>query len=216
MVWILVKRNHKKPTKYNTFPIWPTGNTTSFMHETRRPKIKTCRGWRPSGKLYGVRKSAVALVEQLQPYHSPHGPEASALFALHELAKIDRHQALADSLAWVNPAAIRPLIVAGEGSTIVGYRNLLRDPQLNRLVDGTKLARIRMEPATCEPEVEVEAELPINIAFGDGSNFQSIQALRDIIRQTRTIIDLLDTFGGMTSGIHIGGGEGLPPKQSAH
>lgn len=217
MVWILVKRNHKKPGNHNSFPIWPTGNTESFMRETRRAAVKnSARGKRPPGALYGTRRSATTLIEQLQPYHSPYGPEGSGLLALTRLAIIDRHQTLAESLAWVNPAAIRPLFVAGEGSAIVGYRNLLRDPQLNRLVDGTKLARIRMEPATREPEVQVEDELPINVAFGDGANFQSIQALRDIIRQTGTIIDMLDTFGGMTSGVGISGGWGAPTQSSAN
>ncbi|MGO9899023.1 MAG: hypothetical protein ACLP0J_04875 [Solirubrobacteraceae bacterium] len=190
MVWVLVKRNHKKPAKYHSFPIFTTGNRESFMRGMRRP----ARGGGRHGQLYGVRKSAVALIEQFQPYNSSQGPEATALLALHRLAKKDRHRTLTESLAWMPRDAIRPLFIAPDGCEIVGYRNLLHDPQLNRLIEGTKLACIRMKPAGREPKV-VEGDLPVNIGFGEGTTFQSIQALKDISRNTRTIIEVLDTFG---------------------
>jgi hypothetical protein len=191
MVWVLVKRNHKKATGDHSFPIFPTGNRESFMRGMRRPARRRGR----HGELHGVRRSAVSLIEQFQPYNSSQGPESTSLLALHRLAKKDRHRTLTESLAWMTRSAIRPLFLAPDGCEIVGYRDLLRDPQINRVVQGTKLARVRMKPAACEPEVNVEGELPVNVGFGEGTTFQSIQALKDICRNTHTIIEVLDTFG---------------------
>jgi hypothetical protein len=191
MVWVLVKRNHKKATSDHSFPIFLTGNKESFMRGMRRP----ARGGGRHGELYGVRRSAVALIEQFQPYNSRQGPEATALLALHRLAKKDRHRTLTETLTWMARDAVRPLFTAPDECEIAGYRNLLRDPQLNLVREGTKLACIRMKPAMREPKMQVDGDVPVNIGFGEGTAFQSIQALKDINRSTRTIIDVLDTFG---------------------
>ena len=155
LVWALVKANKKKPGEHNSFPVALRPYKLGFWETTKTSSLK------------GVRKSAVAFIEQLQPYHGRDMRQRRSHFicVLNHLARIDRHRTLNQHRVAANPRAIRESLVARPGAEITGFRTLYRSGQ--RLVDGTKLARLRVVPySRLHPKVDVKGALPMLIAFG--------------------------------------------------
>lgn len=159
LIWAMVKANHKKPGKHNSFPVQSTGTTKAFMIDTNRPK----KGRHNAGPLRGVPKQARTLIETLQPYHAPDAA-TDWLTVLNEMARDDRHRAPHGSWAGGRGEDVRHLLVPKRGVEISDYSNLLEHGR--RLVPGTKLARFRTRPLTRNPNVYVEGDIPAYIAFG--------------------------------------------------
>jgi hypothetical protein len=182
LVWALVKANHKKPGKHNTFPIATEGTTARFLEVTNRPR----EGRRRPGALRGVPKQARALIESLQPYNRSN-PSDHWLSVLNQMARDDRHHALHASYAvvWDDGARIRSLFHAHRGYEITQFRDLTRSRR--SLVSDAKLARFRVKPLTRNPKVSVKGDLPVHIAFGGDprvllDSFKTInRLLRDLI-----------------------------------
>lgn len=190
VVRVLVKLNHKKPGRHNTFPVWDSGTKDKFLRTTRRPPTAK----RAAGMLYGTSLRATAFIEALQPYNARHPnlPHHSFLHRLNVMAQEDRHMTLHQSFVWTDPASIRPLFTARPGSAITHFRRLYRPWQ--SLVEGTKIARLRIEPINSQAQVNVQDDLAIDIAFGDRREVTALQALRDINSNVRQTIGFMQGF----------------------
>jgi hypothetical protein len=190
LVWLLVKANHKKPGEHNSFPIHTDWNCDAFLKHHRRPRW----GRDGPGKLYGVSFKAAALIEQLQPYNAPRQHQRGhVLRIVDEFARIDRHRTLHGTYEWTDPKAVRPLFVAQARAEIVGFRTLVRRGQ--RLVPGTKVARLRIKPTARQPKVNVQGDLPLDIAFGNPrSVLLHLKGLYDLNRKIGETISAFEQF----------------------
>jgi hypothetical protein len=188
LVWLLVKANHKKPGRHNSFPIDTHGERDAFLKHHQRPR----RGRDGPGKLYGVSFKAAALIEQLQPYNTPsEHRRGDALRIVDEFARVDRHRTLHRTYEWTDPKTVRPLFVALPRAEIVGFRTLVRRGQ--RLRSGTKIARLRIKPTARQPKVDVQGDLPLDIAFGEPrSVLLHLKALYDLNKKIGQTIALFE------------------------
>jgi len=181
LVWALVKANHKKPGKHNTFPIRLTPYGLGFYATTKTSSLR------------GVRKGAITLIEELQPYAAQDGPPREHFLAvLDDMAKIDRHRVLHGSYVGGDPSAIRPLFVTTDDAKIVGFRPLL---QVGRtlLKDGTNIARLRIRPTSTQAKVNMQGNLPALIAFG-GREVLPLPRFNEMERSVRKALSLFEPF----------------------
>jgi hypothetical protein len=188
LVWALAKANHKKPGEHNSFPIDLTRRSNFASYHTRLPGGGRDKG----GKLRGVSKGAVALIEGLQPYHAQ-SPANHLLAIVDAMARDDRHRApygvysAGRGPEYAGSVDLRPLFVPTRGYRIVEFRSLLRHGQ--RVVAETKLARFRVAPLTRNNKVRVEGELPKFIAFGNReTGFVFAQDFMTINRKLRELL----------------------------
>ena len=175
-------------TKDHTFPIrkrpvrlkGATSDADAFITRMRRKELA------------GVPAQAVALIERLQPYNTP-DPSHYFLTVLNEMARDDRHRTLLGWHVSGDPAAIRRLFVPYSGARITGFRTLLREGQ-SLLKDGTKVARLRIEPLSRKAKVDVKGDLPADIAFGNRGQRIPLISLYEINREVRKLIRLFQQF----------------------
>jgi hypothetical protein len=195
LVWALVKANHKAPGEHNSFPIERSRRQRPFVEYQCRPPSGRDKG----GKLRGVNKKAVALIESLQPYHAAN-PANHLLTVLDVMAANDRHRALHAAYSggrgpdYKGMVDLAPLFIPfGRRYRIVEFRNRLRHGQ--RVVAGTELAWFRVEPLTRKNKVRVEGDLPKFIAFGNREiGFVYAQQFKTINREVRKTLRLFEEF----------------------
>jgi hypothetical protein len=196
LVWALVKANHKKPGEHNSFPIESIsrGHATFATYHCRVPGGGRDRG----GKLRGVSKGAVALIEGLQPYHAMNS-RGHPLAVLDEMATYDRHRALHAAYSggrgpdYKGMVDLEPIFIARGRYRIIEFRSLLRHGQ--RVIAGTKLARFRALPLMRKNKVGVEGELPKFIAFGSREiGFVYAQNFKTINTELRKLLGLFEQF----------------------
>jgi hypothetical protein len=162
LIWQLVLVNGHEPGDHNQFPI--------YYDPDRKPgkaRLKQLKGvpgaTRLDDMLFGVATEHVAVIKELQPYLGTHIHRDAkiALTALAELNNIDKHRFLHPTFG-----------VRQEGT---GEAKLLGGPQpreieaihtTGRMYPGAEMLRWRVVGGTNETEVQVEGELPFDIAFG--------------------------------------------------
>jgi hypothetical protein len=105
LVWQLVLVNGNRPTERNEFPIC---DTRSKFDESIKRK-----------KLTGVSTAVESKIESLQPYHFTK-LEASWLWVIHELDRIDKHRLLVVLLAAMRLGQRIVLRQASDHITITG------------------------------------------------------------------------------------------------
>jgi hypothetical protein len=130
----------------------------------------------------------------LQPYHTPsQHRRGDPLLVLDHFAAVGRHRTLHQSFAWTNPKTIRSLFVPQRRAEIVGFRTLIRSGQA--LLEGTKIARLRIKPTARQPKVDVQGDLLIDLAFGDRRDlFVALEALYALNKRVRQYIAALERF----------------------
>jgi len=188
LIWALVKANHKKPGEEHTFPIWEKvpsmpgarDTTDAFIKKTKKKHLK------------GVPIAAIALIESLQPYNR-RDTSRYTLSVLHDMARDDRHHAIHGS--FVGGRAVSDMesrFRAPRGSHIIAFQTLLRTGQ--RVVPGTKIARLRLDRHRRYPQVRVERGIPVFVAFGTGKRRLLVNAFDEINRRLRGIIEPFAEF----------------------
>jgi hypothetical protein len=197
LVWAMVKANHKKPGRHNSFPIMKTPVEITGLSR-RAAFIQTVneRGGivdgkkRQPGKLRGVPSAAIGLIEAAQPYTTTE-PANHFLTILDEMAKDDRHHAIHGMFVGADPEDIGPLFTTHRTAEITGFQTLLTNR--SNLVKGrTNIARLRIAPLSRRPKVKVDGDLPTRVAFG--VHGEAPLLLNDLRRMNSDIRDLLRGF----------------------
>jgi hypothetical protein len=187
LVWALVKANHKKPGKDNTFPIRRTPIGTKGLSDQQAFIAATKRK-----ELAGVPIAAIRLIEKLQPYNSGDRPDY-VLTVLHQMARDDRHRSPPSSFVSGTSDDLRSLFKPAGRAKIVDFKGLLSEQQ-SIVIGRTNIARLKIEPLSRQPKVHVEGDLPALIAFGDRDALLTLPALHSLSTTVRDVLRLSQQF----------------------
>jgi hypothetical protein len=179
LVWQLVLLNGGTPKSGARGNRWPIANTE---HEWR-----TAHG----SDVRDVAATHVATIEQTQPYNAGDRAEDTIPSRLRFLSDVDKHQVVHPTLAVIlDPAeAVSFRVTSGSGE-IVRKQVRFGAPFEHR----TELMRVRVEPLTPDTKVEMEGDVPVDIAFSErrlasGVAKQILDAVRVIIREFEPLFD---------------------------
>lgn len=183
LVWQLVKLNDGEPGRWNFFPIYRKAPKQGFA------KV-AMRGGDHRGPLYGVGADALTRIERAQPYN---GGNCRLLHVLDQIWQADKHRFLMPTFLIVSPLAhLEPNYVPNADAGPVMKIGL---PQGGAVEDGAELVEIGLTPTGPNPEVDMQGELSIGIAFSGGPKV--IDALEDIYRfvVADVFVPLAELFG---------------------
>jgi hypothetical protein len=175
-VWQLVLANGQTPDHRTMFPI--TRSSAEF--EDRR------------GGLRGVSEQAHAVIESVQPYHTPEpsvAPENSFLWMLNELSRWDKHRVLNVTAARMSGWNIRIAGGLTRSMTSVPMPNPLA---FGPLADGDVVHTIDLSGSP--QDVDPIYDIKLGIAFakdGPGQGQFVIQLLEGLSGRVVTIVDRL-------------------------
>lgn len=179
-------------------------------------KTKKGNPHRRSGlyKIRGIRPEAAAFIESLQPYHRPPPKpgviQQSALWALHELNRVDKHQELIlpePVLATVGITSHSPTVVILEYKTagpIEDNAVLIRwkDPTdhsgilANVSIQVPEAHPVRSLPTT-DPDVPMHLHATFDVAFSEAGATEGgrvIDTLNQIVSRSRNTIEAFSEF----------------------
>ena len=195
LIWQLVIANGKKPTsgsRGNQFPIiWELKGDKTFADYTMNT-------------LAGVHPDHVAVVDWLQPYHSPDATRHDhPLAMLARLSNTDKHQVLQVTYASrpkVAPVEIPPKFVTPTGISVVSSE--IRPPEERHA--GAIIGWAYLDPSGFQPDVEMQAD------YWGGLSFEGASVVTSTIISTLTTISAVVWWSvGRFTGI-IERGEPLP------
>jgi hypothetical protein len=154
LVWQLALLNGASPDRYNAFPL---AFTEAAWHDAIR-----------QGRLRGVSKNRIETIKKVQPYRGPNGPERTLTGMLSNLSNVDKHRVVHTAIAVLRdpdiasrPARFR--VVRGSGTIMRQQAN--RGAQIEHRAE---LMRALVQPVEEDIEVEMDGQIPVEIAFGDG------------------------------------------------
>ncbi len=152
LVWQLVLLDGETPSRDNTFPVASTEGDWKATVDKR---------------LAGVSSSHRAIIESVQPFKGPHGPENTYTAALSHLSNVDKHRIVHATAAVILDPGAGPhrasfRVVEGEAEIAQKQVNLGE-----RIEHGAELMRARTEPPDSDVKVVVEGDIPGDIAFGE-------------------------------------------------
>jgi hypothetical protein len=146
----------KEPGRRRSFPVFD--NPRKFESAGRR-------------RISGVCDKHAAMIEALQPYPGRDDPQILALNAIDRFSNLDKHRAVHPALAGGHRVEKLAATLRGAPKDIeiegryTGYGK--------RLDHGTEIARAKFTSAGPLPDMEVEGEFPVEIAFGERGLFAS-------------------------------------------
>jgi hypothetical protein len=169
--------NVKKITKRTAFPIYRDGDDFFCAVEmpARRKRPGPLTGLDPEGNLF-------AAIKAFQPYEGPDGYERHPLFNLAELSNADKHRAILASAAANRRVDAEALWVRGKHIVCSDAEYAMGTP----LVNGAKVCWGTLTVFGAEPEMEMEGDLPVEVAFG--SSLVPIQGLEEIGKAVRAML----------------------------
>ncbi len=184
----LVCGNVKKITKRTAFPIYRDGDDffCGVLLPARRKQWGPLTGLDPDGELF-------AMVKDVQPYMGPDGYEAHFLHVLAELSNADKHRAILASAAANRLVADQELWVRGNDIVCSDAEYALGTP----LVNGAKVAWGTLTVVGAKPEMEMEHDFPVEVAFG--SALVGLEALEEVRKGVRAAIALAFQILGLSA-----------------
>jgi len=152
LVWQLVLLNGETPSRANAFPIASTEGDWEAGVDRR---------------LAGVSSNHRAIIQSVQPYKGPNGPENTYTAVLSHLSNVDKHRVVHATAAVILDPGAGPhrasfRVVEGDAEIVQEQVNLGE-----RVEHGAELMRARTEPADSNIKVVVEGDVPGDIAFGE-------------------------------------------------
>jgi hypothetical protein len=170
------------PTRYTSFPIYD--DKSNYLSNEAR-------------LLAGVPEPYLTLIRELQPFwQMPQTPREHALWALHELARLDRHQFLHVADLWLMRCEI-----ATEPSDALTIDNGIAMPDI--LEDGARVASGRIVPvdsAADDREVRVALRAAVDLGLAIPSdarlpeNVHAAQVVAGLTAMLRHIRDAIVPF----------------------
>jgi hypothetical protein len=151
LVWQLVLLDEGSPNRSTCFPV------ASSRAQFDRMAEKALRGLIPKH---------VAGIEALQPYHAQDRQGVHLLKLLPRLSNTDKHQIVHTTLGW-----FRSDFVTGPHFTPnadAGVIQRCEIAQSERLENGAVIARVKLASVGPDPQVQMDAQVQVDIAFGEG------------------------------------------------
>jgi hypothetical protein len=150
LVWQLVLLDGNSPDRSTCFPVASSREQFDRMAEKALP---------------GLIPEHVARIEALQPYHARDRQEVHLLKLLPRLSNTDKHQIVHATLGWFRSDFVtQPLFTPNADAGVIQRRELA---QGERMEDGVVIARVKLAPAGPNPQVQMDAQVQIDIAFGE-------------------------------------------------
>jgi len=155
LAWALVKANHRKPIEGTTaFPIrvWPPYAIPFHMLDAVK----------------GIRRAAIEIIEEVQPYATGDRPSAEAHFlsVLKSFSDVDKHRALyASAVVTPDVERLRGFYRVDPPTKRLIVKVLVKPRQ--RLEAGTKVARIWPGPFNPQQKVYAKGSFPVHVIYGD-------------------------------------------------
>lgn len=154
--------------------------------------IVSCRAdWKPQGgsDILGLSQKAIIAIENLQPFKFDDRP--NALEVLAAINDIDKHRL-------VHPAIVRvadwvPRVVRSDPRCSLHFQRNLSDRSI-----GKTAVRYRVKPPHAQLEFDQEAQLPLQVGFGDRSSLIHCQQLKVLSQEVRRIVEGLASLVGET------------------
>jgi hypothetical protein len=175
----LICGNVKRITKRTAFPMHKDGDDffCGVVLPARRKQRGPLTGLDPEGELF-------AMVQGVQPYMGADGYEAHFLHILAELSNADKHKAILTSAAANRLVVDQELWVRAHDVVCSDAEYALGTP----LVNGAKVAWGKLTVTGAKPEMEMEHDFPVEVAFGsDLVGLQALGEIRDSVRATITL-----------------------------
>jgi hypothetical protein len=169
----LVSNAVPKVTKRSSFPLYDDRDDffCRVVIPARRKQRGPLTGLDPEGALFTT-------IEALQPYNGPHGHRVHPLYNLGALSNMDKHRAI------VTSAAAQTEHTEG---ILVRVQHIRASQAVYEtgvpLKNGAKVAWGTLTVIGTEPEMQVEGDLPVEVAFGEGEDLTKMDGLEQI-RQT--------------------------------
>ncbi len=200
MVHIIVAaKGSKKPGRWTRFPT--ASSPIDFLRQAYFPDFDQ------TGCLTGLdwRDQEVAFIEALQPYNRPNGPENDGITILTKLSNVDKHRVIhtAAFLPRTPGRATFRVAVAGEGIANDADGEARIEYTFRpgmRLDKQTEVVRIYLTDRD-KAHMDVEAKLPIDVAFEAEGSVASIKALQEVgglirlaLETTKRLIEPDSTF----------------------
>ncbi len=158
----LVRAGGSAPSRTTAFPIYDSEREFLSRVEFRRRSDD-----RP-GPLHGIEPGSEiwAFVKEMQPYQG--GDCAKQLSTLRQLSNADKHRTLLVTGAFPEPHDLAGLIHWKPEARLVRHEFLLRPGE--PLMHGAEVAHLEFDyPNGPYPDVQVEGQLSLAIAFSDGA-----------------------------------------------
>jgi hypothetical protein len=154
LVWQLVILSGNKPSAANQFPI-SSSRSRYWLPQGRRPGMR-------DRMLKGVAPPHRAMIDFVQP-HMGEEPTETTLAHLAWLSNVDKHNVIHAGIVRVREPdeSMFDYRVAGAG----GFADV--SVEVGPLKDGAEVARINMYATKPDAQVEMKADLPVYIGFGN-------------------------------------------------
>jgi hypothetical protein len=155
-----------EPGDHTAFPLRRTVPKEGFATWATAGKTRTRR----AGKLHGLNEEAVSLVERFQPYNETEA--GNLLVQIDSLWQIDKHR------------MPLPLVLLGEqpGIELTDCKLVDRD---ERREEGALVIEVKVDVTGPEPAVDVHANAPFDIAFGDTQVLENLRSAAALVIQMR-------------------------------
>jgi hypothetical protein len=169
LVWQLVLLNGKKPRRQNQFPIIRAKNDYWEASKDRSESVR-------ERMLVGVAEEHRAFIDMVQPFQAGSNAEGTALAVLSWISNADKHRVVyASYLLTKEPTPeMFDITSSHPGAYIDASGNF------GELEDGAEILRFRPHPPGAH--VNVNAQLPLYIAFRQGGKDLSAESLKVIFK----------------------------------
>lgn len=155
LIWQLVGANGQRPGRGNAFPIL-----------SQPPTAKNGGREKWNRQMRGVHPTACRWIDLTQPYRRGNAIGDDALILLSKLCNEDKHRVVLGNVVGVaHPEQAQPqlnITPIRDVGTIESYQLKTRKP----LKDGDVLLEAAIEITGSNPEINLDGDLPLEIAFG--------------------------------------------------
>jgi hypothetical protein len=184
-IWQLVAFSGGNPGRSNQFPIYTS--EADFLRDVEE-RVED----RGPGPLAGLGEDTPgwAFVKGFQPYHRGDRAATHPLTRLNRLSNEDKHRVVPPAFLAVGgePGVALFDFQWNEGEIIDNHIVALEDGQ--RLENDAELARVRLEGAGSNPDVQMDVNFQVRIAFGTGDPAATMYDLADMAEHVGRMIEM--------------------------
>ncbi|HEY3759172.1 MAG TPA: hypothetical protein VGL37_05385 [Solirubrobacteraceae bacterium] len=181
----LVCAHVNRITRRTAFPLY--SDRDRFFARVLTPALKG-----DDGPLTGIdpESPVFAYIQSAQPYRGQHGHTAHPLRLLGELSNADKHRAILARAASHQKMDAPSLSFTGTDIAYLGAAELVYDQPL---IDGAEVLRGHFRVVGPKPQVQVNGQIPVDVAFGELLlPTESLALLKNAVHEIAANITLLD------------------------
>ncbi|MGD0197386.1 MAG: hypothetical protein ABSC56_05715 [Solirubrobacteraceae bacterium] len=181
LVWLMVPRRRR--TIRTCFPIHT--DPDEFACAVTLPARK-----RRPGPLTGLDPASApfAFIEAAQPYNGPHGAEYHPLFIIRELSNEDKHRTILARTIGIPTSDGKPVI-----NFFTNDLEVIRESVWLKVdgpvIQGAPVMGGDVQITGKNPQMKVEAGLPLSVAFG--KPMLVVSGLAQVVQETRRLIEAI-------------------------